>query len=138
MTDLKKLRENERLRRSLRRWVAAIRESILKKIVRDQMTSMAVLEADLRQCERLLLNLTTDIEHDPVLEIWLKESMRHGILWHTFAPKPLCFDCRRCVANGFSGRCLACTLKHQAACEHEHWDGGLNSCLDCGVGKDGR
>ncbi len=130
---LKILRENERLRRSLRRWVAAIRESILKKIVRDQMTPTAVLEADLRQCERMLLN--PDIEHDPVLEIWLKESMRHGILWHTFAPKPICFDCRHNVANGFSGRCLECTLAKQARCKHEHWDDGLDSCLDCGGGS---
>lgn len=130
---LQALRENERLRRSLCRWVAAIRESILKKMVRDQMSLMVVLEADLHQCERMLLN--PEIERDPVLEIWRKESMRHGILWHTFEPKPLCFDCRRGVANGFSGRCLACTLKHQAACEHKNWDAELDSCLDCGGGS---
>lgn len=47
----------------------------------------------------------------------------------------ICRECNSTHANGFSGRCLSCTLKHQAACEHKNWDNGLDSCLDCGGGN---
>lgn len=130
----REIAESRELRRALCRWVAAIREMVLKKMTYDKTALMVVLEADLRQCERMLIS-AAGIDYDPVLEIWREDGERHGVYWNTFKPKAICFDCERFEANGFSGRCLACTLKHQASCEHKHWDTGLDSCLDCGGGS---
>lgn len=49
----------------------------------------------------------------------------------------VCFDCKARAPDGFSGRCVPCTLKHQAGCSHTNWDVSLDGCLNCGVGKDG-
>lgn len=75
-----------RLNRTARAWVAAIREAILKKMVHDKFSPMAVLEADLRQCERLLA--MEKVFSDAVFHIWRREGVRHGILWARFEPKP--------------------------------------------------
>jgi hypothetical protein len=134
-----------KLRRRLRRWIATIRETLLEKISGSPSQryegalapptehQLEIIKRDLNQCERMLLD--PDIEHDPVLEIWRKKGERAGVFWYDFEPKPMCFHCKKAVANGFSGRCLECTLKHQAACEHKNWDTGLDSCLDCGGGS---
>jgi len=67
-------------------WVAAIREAILEKMSQDMFAPMRVLEADLRQCERLLEK--EKIAGDPVFVIWRTDGVRHGILWELFEPKP--------------------------------------------------
>lgn len=78
-------REFRRWNGAAHRWIAAIREAILKKMSQDMLSPMIVLEADLRQCERLLEK--EKIAGDPVFMIWHKDGVRHGILWSSFEPK---------------------------------------------------
>lgn len=77
--------------RALRRWVTAIRETLLNSLRRrpplfDSLDEreFEIIKRDLNQCERMLLN--PYIDQDPVLEIWRKDRERAGVLWFNFAP----------------------------------------------------
>lgn len=48
----------------------------------------------------------------------------------------ICHACDVSPADGFSGRCRACTLEKQAGCSHTNWSRNLDACLDCGIGRD--
>jgi len=88
----REIAKRRELRRALFRWVAAIREALVRQITHYEVgvsdfhaeRSFEAIKRDLNQCERMLH--IPDIDYDPVLEIWRKDTERAGVLWFNFAP----------------------------------------------------